>query len=95
MNIKNKLIHLLEGTGYTQKKVATKTGLSTAVISQYLKGVYNGNINNVESVLADFLAREEERSQRHEVKESFVQTHLAGLALGLISNTHMDGVNNG
>lgn len=51
MNIKDKLIHLLEGTGYTQKKVATKTGLSTAVISQYLKGVYNGNISNVESAI--------------------------------------------
>ncbi|KAF1370876.1 AAA family ATPase [Yokenella regensburgei] len=91
MNVKDKLIHLLEGTGYTQKKVATKTGLSTAVISQYLKGVYNGNISNVESAIADFISREEERARRREVRESFVQTHLAGMALGLISNTHMDG----
>ncbi|MCX8957192.1 ATPase [Erwinia psidii] len=91
MSIKNKLIHLLEGTGYTQKKVATKTGLSTAVISQYLKGVYNGNIGNVESALADFISREEERARRREVKESFVPTQLAGLALGLIGNAHMDG----
>ncbi|EAN8608561.1 ATPase [Salmonella enterica] len=91
MNIKEKLIQLLEGTGYTQKKVATKTGLSTAVISQYLKGVYNGNIRNVENVLADFIRREEERARRQEVKESFVHTRLADLALGLISNTHMDG----
>ena len=51
MNIKDKLIHLLEGTGYTQKKVATKTGLSTAVISQYLKGVYNGNISKAAQAL--------------------------------------------
>ncbi|EBF0135681.1 ATPase [Salmonella enterica] len=91
MNIKEKLIQLLEGTGYTQKKVATKTGLSTAVISQYLKGVYNGNIRNIENVLADFIRREEERARRQEVKESFVHTRLADLALGLISNTHMDG----
>ncbi|EAP9635466.1 AAA family ATPase [Salmonella enterica] len=91
MNVKEKLIQLLEGTGYTQKKVATKTGLSTAVISQYLKGVYNGNIRNIENVLADFIRREEERARRQEVKESFVHTRLADLALGLISNTHMDG----
>ncbi|EOS95507.1 AAA family ATPase [Erwinia tracheiphila] len=91
MNVKEKLIHLLEGTGYTQKRVATKTGLSTAVISQYLKGVYNGNISNVESAIADFISREEERARRREVKESFVQTTLSGLGLGLISNTHMDG----
>lgn len=91
MNIKNKLIQLLEGSGYTQKKVATKTGLSTAVISQYLKGTYNGSISNVESALADFISREEDRARRREVKESFVQTTLSGLGLGLISNTHMDG----
>ncbi|EKK8374749.1 AAA family ATPase, partial [Salmonella enterica] len=62
-----------------------------AVISQYLKGVYNGNIRNIENVLADFIRREEERARRQEVKESFVHTRLADLALGLISNTHMDG----
>ena len=91
MNIKEKLIQLLERSGYTQKKVATKTGLSTAVISQYLKGSYNGNIANVEGVLTDFINREAERAKRREVKESFVPTQLSGLALGLIGNTHMDG----
>lgn len=91
MNIKEKLIQLLERSGYTQKKVATKTGLSTAVISQYLKGNYSGSITNVEGVLADFIHREEERAKRREVKESFVLTQLAGLVLGLIDNTHMDG----
>jgi DNA transposition AAA+ family ATPase len=91
MTVKEKLIQLLEGSGYTQKKVATKTGLSTAVISQYLKGVYNGNIANVEAALADLISREEERAKRREVKERFVKTQLSGLVLGLIANTHMDG----
>ncbi|WP_449543620.1 AAA family ATPase [Enterobacter ludwigii] len=91
MGIREKLIQLLEGSGYTQKKVATKTGLSTAVISQYINGVYNGSIANVEAALADFISREEDRAKRREVKECFVKTQLAGLVLGLISNTHMDG----
>ncbi|EDS7032439.1 AAA family ATPase [Salmonella enterica subsp. enterica serovar Oranienburg] len=91
MNIKEKLIQLLEGTGYTQKKVATKTGLSTAVISQYLNGIYNGNIKNIEDILSDFILREEERARRRGVKERFVHTQLADIALALISDTHMDG----
>ena len=91
MTVKEKLIQLLEGSCYTQKKVATKTGLSTAVISQYINGVYNGNIANVEAALADFISREEDRAKRREVKECFVKTQLAGRMLGLISNTHMDG----
>ncbi|ECI0429627.1 helix-turn-helix domain-containing protein [Salmonella enterica subsp. enterica] len=91
MNVKEKLIQLLEGTGYTQKKVATKTGLSTAVISQYLNGIYNGNIKNIEDILSDFILREEERARRRGVKERFVHTQLADIALALISDTHMDG----
>ncbi|KNC89636.1 AAA family ATPase [Trabulsiella odontotermitis] len=91
MGIREKLIQLLEGSGYTQKKVATKTGLSTAVISQYINGVYSGNIANVEAALADFISREEDRSKRREVKECFVKTQLAGRMLGLIGNTHTDG----
>lgn len=91
MNIKEKIIQLLEGRGYTQKKVATKTGLSTAVISQYLKGTYNGNISNVEATLADFISREESRAKRREVKEVFVQTQLAAMMLDLIDHAHMDG----
>ncbi|EMX0644578.1 AAA family ATPase [Salmonella enterica] len=91
MNVKEKLIQLLEGSGYTQKKVATKTGLSTAVISQYLSGIYNGNIKNIEDILSDFILREEERARRRGVKERFVHTQLADIALALISNTHMDG----
>ncbi|EKK8889459.1 AAA family ATPase [Salmonella enterica] len=91
MNVKEKLIQLLEGSGYTQKKIATKTGLSTAVISQYLNGIYNGNIKNIEDILSDFILREEERARRRGVKERFVHTQLADIALALISDTHMDG----
>lgn len=91
MNIREKLIQLLEGTGYTQKQVATKSKLSTAVVSQYLSGSYAGNIANVEAALGDFIRREEERARRREVKEAFVHTRLADMALTLITETHLAG----
>ncbi|WP_158780739.1 AAA family ATPase [Pantoea sp. BAV 3049] len=91
MQVREKLIQLLEASSYTQRKVADKTGLSGATISQYLKGSYNGNIENIEATLRDFLSREDERARRREVKATFVPTRLARLALGLISNTHSDG----
>lgn len=91
MQVKEKLIQLLERTGYTQKTVATKTGLSTAAISQYLKGTYSGSIANVEAALTDLFRREEDRARHREVKEIFVPTQLATLALALISDTHRDG----
>ncbi|MGX5053151.1 AAA family ATPase [Enterobacter asburiae] len=91
MNVKAKLLQILERPGYTQKTVATKTGLSATVISQYLRGTYNGSIPNVEAALKDFLQREEYRANHREVRATFVPTQLAGMALSLISNTHMDG----
>ncbi|MEN3257890.1 AAA family ATPase [Sodalis endosymbiont of Spalangia cameroni] len=88
MTTRERIFQLMERSGYTQRKVADKTGLSGATISQYLKGVYNGNIDNVEGTLRDFLDRETERAHRRDIKVHFVPTHLARVALDLISATH-------
>ncbi|SMG61418.1 AAA family ATPase [Cedecea sp. NFIX57] len=91
MNVKEKLLQILERPNYTQKTVATKTGLSATAVSQYLKGTYKGNIANVEAALTDFINREECRANRREVRATFVPTQLASMALSLITSTHMDG----
>ncbi|WP_350355575.1 AAA family ATPase [Serratia symbiotica] len=75
---------------YTQSKVAAKTGLSPAVISQYLKGVYNGNIDNVEAAINNFITREGGKEKNHEVKARFVKTQLSSNCLTLLRNTHLD-----
>ncbi|SMG60805.1 AAA family ATPase [Cedecea sp. NFIX57] len=91
MNVKEKLLQILERPSYTQKTVATKTGLSATAVSQYLKGAYKGNIANVEAALTDFINREECRTNRREVRATFVPTQLAMRALSLITDTHIDG----
>lgn len=91
MNVKEKLLQILERPSYTQKTVATKTGLSATAVSQYLKGTYKGNIANVEAALTDFINREECRANRREVRATFVPTQMACKALSLITSTHMDG----
>ncbi|WP_350355592.1 AAA family ATPase [Serratia symbiotica] len=75
---------------YTQSKVAAKTGLSSAVISQYLKGVYNGNIDNVEAAINNFITREGGKEKNREVKARFVKTQLSSNCLILLRNTHLD-----
>lgn len=52
------LNHLMARKCYTQSKVPAKTGLSPAVISQYLKCVYNDNIDNIEAPINNFITRE-------------------------------------
>lgn len=76
--------------GYTQNQIATKSGLSASVISQYLKGIYNGNISNIETAISNLLSREEERAKNLEVKANFVRTALAGKCLTLLRNMHLD-----
>ncbi|MGL9774990.1 MAG: helix-turn-helix domain-containing protein [Sodalis sp. (in: enterobacteria)] len=88
MTTRERIFQLMARSGYTQRKVTDKTGLSGATISQYLKGVYNGNIDNVEGTLRDFLDRETERAYWRDIKVNFVPTHLARVALALISATH-------
>ncbi|MGL9774154.1 MAG: AAA family ATPase [Sodalis sp. (in: enterobacteria)] len=88
MTTRERIFQLMARSGYTQRKVADKTGLSGATISQYLKGVYNGNIDNVEGTLRDFFDRKTECAYRRDIKVNFAPTHLARVALDLISATH-------
>ncbi|MFN1148661.1 AAA family ATPase [Serratia liquefaciens] len=87
MNIREKLIQLLEGGSYTQKQVAAKSKLSTSVVSQYMNGTYEGNVDNVENKLNDFFFRE---SKRIHGDVEFVSTVLAETALEVIDNVHSD-----
>jgi DNA transposition AAA+ family ATPase len=87
MSIKENLIQFMEGSGYTQKQVAAKSKLSTATVSTYLSGTYNGNISNTESKLRDFLMRE---AKRLHGDVEFVPTTLAKTALEVIDNIHSD-----
>lgn len=87
MSIKEQLIQFMEGSGYTQKQVAAKSKISTAVISQYLNGTYNGSIPATEIKLGDFLFRE---AKRLHGDVAFVPTTLAKTALEIIDITHSD-----
>lgn len=90
MNVIDNLNRLMARKRYTQSKVAAKTGLSPAVISQYLKGVYNGNIDNVEAAINNFITREEDKEKSREVKAIFVKTQLSSKCMTLLRNTHLD-----
>ncbi|WP_052447766.1 helix-turn-helix domain-containing protein [Serratia symbiotica] len=90
MTVIDNLNRLMARKCYTQSKVAAKTGLSPAVISQYLKGVYNGNIDNVEAAINNFITREGDKEKNREVKACFVKTQLSSKCLTLLRNTHLD-----
>lgn len=90
MNVIENLNRLMARKRYTQSKIAVKTGLSAATISQYLKGTYTGNIDNVEAAINNFITREEDKEKNREVKATFVKTQLASKCMTLLRNTHLD-----
>lgn len=91
MNIKDELKRLMARKGYTQNKVSEIIGFNASVLSQYLKGVYPGNIENVEASIINLINREEEKERNRTVRVGFVKTRLASKCQRLLRDTHIDG----
>jgi DNA transposition AAA+ family ATPase len=91
MNTKENLSRLMARKHYSQSKVAAKTGLSTAVISQYINGKYTGSISAVEHAINEFISREEEKERNRTVRVGYVPTRLAKRCIEIMRNTQLDG----
>ncbi|BFN00322.1 ATPase [Moraxella sp. K02] len=65
----------IEQTGISQSKVATLLGVSTATVSQYLKGTYNGDVEGVDKKVVEMLDRQADKAK--DVKSDFVETPTA------------------
>ncbi len=78
------LKEFIEKHGWTQAAVAMKLGVSNAVISQFLKGKYKGNINELVNKIGHLLDSLERRERR--VKNTvFVKTAVAKKIHALIT----------
>ena len=75
-------------TGATQTEVAKRIGLSSALVSQYLKNVYKGDINRLERTLQEFLRREKERNENRR-KHFFVETKQSKEVLAVLNYAHL------
>lgn len=58
-----KLSEFMKTTGKTQRQVSKETDLSTAVISQFLKGIYSGSNETVNETLKQYLEQAEKRKE--------------------------------
>ena len=69
------LQNFIKETGISQSKIAPLVGVSTATISQYLKGEYKGDVVAVDKKVAEMLDRQAEKAR--DVKSDFVETTTA------------------
>lgn len=69
------LQNFIKETGMSQSKVAPLVGVSTATISQYLKGEYKGDVAAIDKKVAEMLDRQADKAR--DVKADFVETPTA------------------
>ena len=54
---------LLDSGTYFQRDIAAQSGISAGALSAYLKGTYTGNIDNIETALANWLSTREKKAK--------------------------------
>lgn len=90
MTIKEQLAELMERKGLTQTQVSRAVGKSPAVINQYLQGKYNGDVDGVNHIVADFIERIREKDKLKRIEARFVSTSTSRKTLEIIRLAHVD-----
>lgn len=80
-----------KGRPLTQKAVADAIGVSAAVVSNFLKRAYDGDVDKVALLLKSFVEREEAKDEGGLLKVPFVATAPASAMLHVIKYCHKYG----
>lgn len=81
----------MERTKTQQKEIASKLGVSIAVVSLYLKGKYNGNTEELDLKVEQFLSRQKDKVLDKQVSHEFVATFTARQIMAAIQDAHVEG----
>ncbi len=90
-DLRTELKTLMEERGLSQTVVARALGISTATLSQWLSGTYQGNVSKIDSDVKGFLTRQKERSKSRKKMIEFVMTSTATRLFEVARICHLDG----
>lgn len=91
MSIHTELNDLMVKKGYSQTQVARALGKSPAVISQYLKGKYPGDVRNIDELAQQFITRESEKEKSRRITPRYIPTVTSRKGMEVIRLAHLDG----
>ena len=91
MSIHTELNDLMVKKGYSQTQVARALGKSPAVISQYLKGKYPGDVRNIDELAQQFITRESEKEKSRRITPRYTPTVTSRKGMEVIRLAHLDG----
>ncbi|MDH3001207.1 hypothetical protein A1D23_02165 [Chelonobacter oris] len=87
----SQLKHYMLQTGMNQTQVAQALGVSSATISQYLKGVYKGKNDDIDSAVNRLIGRHKDKVVEQKFNAEFVSTLIARRCLDVIHFAHVEG----
>lgn len=86
------LKNYIEQQGLSQATVAVQLGVSPAVVSQYLKGIYAGDVEKVNKAVLQLVGHEQEAvKQFHGLNLGFVKTTQAKAVMASCKKCHVSG----
>lgn len=89
--LKELLQDYVDETGASQSGIGRAVGYSASVISQYLDGIYKGDVKAVETAIEQFLALEQERRAQPKETLTFLPIASAKKVLALVRAAHING----
>lgn len=88
---KDELLALMQKNNLTQTTIAKAIGKSPAVVSQYLKGTYPGNVDVIDELVKNYLDLNQDRLVMPKTHAVFIPTFTAQKGLEVIRMAHTEG----
>lgn len=88
--MKEQLQHYMQQSGMSQNQVAKAIGKSASVVSQYLKGIYQGNTAEIDNAVQRLIGRHKEKVVERKFDSQFVMTEAAERCLDVIHIAHVE-----
>lgn len=77
MTLINQIKQILDNQTYSQREIAQQAGINASALSTYLKGIYTGNVGNVETALKNWLATREKKEKVFVEAPQFIEIPTA------------------
>ena len=86
-----RLAALMQHNNLSQSAIARATGISKAVVNQYLQNKYTGDVAGIDALVENLLAREAEKEQSTHVEIPYVVTTTARKVREILRLAHLSG----
>lgn len=86
--VRQNLLTFMDDTGITQKQVADESGLSAAIISQFISNTYDGNNMRISEVINKYLKLAKERLNVVQMESFYEELRNTQVVLGAARYAH-------